>query len=289
MQISLNFYRIFQVSSQLFTLTKTIYQNPSIGDEEIDSMLAMNVQLQSEVNEIRNLVDYRRQAMMYQKQMFSCPESPNGANPYPSVHYEEETQQNHCPQTITQSSPPPAITPKAKSHIKSHYANTIGNNNNPKASPTYINLTEKLIKSQNKKIKKSSSPNRVCLNCKTTDTPEWRRGPQGAKTLCNACGIRYRLSKQKSTESVPVFLASAPVPSQAQQQQQSLPVVQCLPVNLNGSTTSPQQSCPEMYNNIQSIVQEDLSHEAPHQSISCSNDPFSMLHADQSLLYTATE
>ncbi|KAN0064419.1 hypothetical protein ACQY0O_002617 [Thecaphora frezii] len=30
-----------------------------------------------------------------------------------------------------------------------------------------------------------------CASCNTVDTPEWRRGPDGARTLCNACGLHY--------------------------------------------------------------------------------------------------
>ncbi|KAI7864492.1 GATA zinc finger-domain-containing protein [Spinellus fusiger] len=30
-----------------------------------------------------------------------------------------------------------------------------------------------------------------CHSCNTTNTPEWRRGPDGARTLCNACGLHY--------------------------------------------------------------------------------------------------
>lgn len=30
-----------------------------------------------------------------------------------------------------------------------------------------------------------------CFHCGETDTPEWRRGPAGPKTLCNACGLQY--------------------------------------------------------------------------------------------------
>lgn len=30
-----------------------------------------------------------------------------------------------------------------------------------------------------------------CGQCKDTDTPEWRRGPYGSKTLCNACGLYF--------------------------------------------------------------------------------------------------
>ncbi|RWR85623.1 GATA transcription factor 20-like protein [Cinnamomum micranthum f. kanehirae] len=33
---------------------------------------------------------------------------------------------------------------------------------------------------------------RVCTDCNTSETPLWRSGPAGPKSLCNACGIRYR-------------------------------------------------------------------------------------------------
>ncbi|XP_027107725.2 GATA transcription factor 11-like [Coffea arabica] len=31
-----------------------------------------------------------------------------------------------------------------------------------------------------------------CTHCEVTKTPQWREGPMGPKTLCNACGVRYR-------------------------------------------------------------------------------------------------
>ncbi|GBF96886.1 hypothetical protein Rsub_09891 [Raphidocelis subcapitata] len=31
-----------------------------------------------------------------------------------------------------------------------------------------------------------------CGNCGTAVTPQWRRGPDGPKTLCNSCGVRYQ-------------------------------------------------------------------------------------------------
>lgn len=31
----------------------------------------------------------------------------------------------------------------------------------------------------------------ACHSCGTTQTPEWRRGPDGARTLCNACGLHF--------------------------------------------------------------------------------------------------
>ncbi|XP_038880207.1 GATA transcription factor 17-like [Benincasa hispida] len=33
---------------------------------------------------------------------------------------------------------------------------------------------------------------KCCVDCKTTKTPLWRGGPTGPKSLCNACGIRFR-------------------------------------------------------------------------------------------------
>lgn len=32
----------------------------------------------------------------------------------------------------------------------------------------------------------------MCLNCGSTETPQWRCGPLGPRTLCNACGVRYK-------------------------------------------------------------------------------------------------
>lgn len=34
-----------------------------------------------------------------------------------------------------------------------------------------------------------------CLHCLITETPLWRAGPDGPKTLCNACGVRYKKGK----------------------------------------------------------------------------------------------
>ncbi|GAA5957348.1 hypothetical protein JCM8115_006964 [Rhodotorula mucilaginosa] len=47
----------------------------------------------------------------------------------------------------------------------------------------------------------SSNANRICQNCGRTDSPEWRSGPNGNKTLCNACGLRWAKSQKQSTGS----------------------------------------------------------------------------------------
>lgn len=36
------------------------------------------------------------------------------------------------------------------------------------------------------------APPRRCSHCLVQKTPQWRAGPMGPKTLCNACGVRYK-------------------------------------------------------------------------------------------------
>ncbi|RMZ79029.1 hypothetical protein DV737_g3604, partial [Chaetothyriales sp. CBS 132003] len=48
-----------------------------------------------------------------------------------------------------------------------------------------------------KKVK--SADEFVCTDCGTLDSPEWRRGPNGPKTLCNACGLRWAKKEKKKT------------------------------------------------------------------------------------------
>ncbi|KAM0065293.1 putative transcription factor C2C2-GATA family [Helianthus debilis subsp. tardiflorus] len=55
-----------------------------------------------------------------------------------------------------------------------------------------------LIPLQNKKKKRRNflqhdvNKTKKCTHCEITNTPQWREGPMGLKTLCNACGVRYR-------------------------------------------------------------------------------------------------
>ncbi|KAE8790944.1 GATA transcription factor 14 [Hordeum vulgare] len=43
--------------------------------------------------------------------------------------------------------------------------------------------------------KKTDGPGKICTHCGSTSTPQWRTGPAGSGTLCNACGIRYKMGK----------------------------------------------------------------------------------------------
>lgn len=44
--------------------------------------------------------------------------------------------------------------------------------------------------------RESSGELKSCADCRTTKTPLWRGGPSGPKSLCNACGIRYRKNRR---------------------------------------------------------------------------------------------
>lgn len=48
-----------------------------------------------------------------------------------------------------------------------------------------------------KKKKLKMADEYVCADCGTLDSPEWRKGPKGPKTLCNACGLRWAKKEKK--------------------------------------------------------------------------------------------
>ncbi|KAI1191856.1 hypothetical protein F5B17DRAFT_426200 [Nemania serpens] len=58
-------------------------------------------------------------------------------------------------------------------------------------------------KTGEKKKKLKIAEEYVCTDCGTLDSPEWRKGPSGPKTLCNACGLRWA-KKEKKRVNVPV-------------------------------------------------------------------------------------
>ncbi|URD88837.1 gata transcription factor [Musa troglodytarum] len=57
----------------------------------------------------------------------------------------------------------------------------------------------------------SPPPVRKCMHCEIQKTPQWRAGPMGPKTLCNACGVRYksgRLFPEYRPAASPTFVPS---------------------------------------------------------------------------------
>ncbi|KAF6160534.1 hypothetical protein GIB67_019474 [Kingdonia uniflora] len=66
-------------------------------------------------------------------------------------------------------------------------------------SPNFDYFYRKPPRTAEKKIKRkrvretgSTKTERRCSHCGVQKTPQWREGPLGAKTLCNACGVRFK-------------------------------------------------------------------------------------------------
>ncbi|KAG9291365.1 hypothetical protein G9A89_003469 [Geosiphon pyriformis] len=88
----------------------------------------------------------------------------------------------HNTTSPTQTSSPPSRISSSNSHpirpyggSTANYVGRVRNNNLNNAAP------------------------KVCESCKTNSSPEWRRGPTGHKTLCNACGLRHSRSIARET------------------------------------------------------------------------------------------
>ncbi|GAA5896866.1 hypothetical protein JCM5296_002576 [Sporobolomyces johnsonii] len=71
--------------------------------------------------------------------------------------------------------------------------------------------------------RKGSAAQRSCANCGRTSSAEWRSGPTGPKTLCNACGLRWSKARSQAaaTEAKKKAEAVAAAASSSSVQQQN--------------------------------------------------------------------
>ncbi|KAG6733634.1 hypothetical protein I3842_01G233900 [Carya illinoinensis] len=77
----------------------------------------------------------------------------------------------------------------------------------PSSATTKTTTSKKRESKQND----SDSSGRKCLHCAAEKTPQWRTGPMGPKTLCNACGVRYksgRLVPEYRPVASPTFVSA---------------------------------------------------------------------------------
>lgn len=90
----------------------------------------------------------------------------------------------------------PALTSESSSPSSSYGSSSLPGITS--ANPVYDGDVEK---PPAKKVKRKSSAEtgsggtqtlRRCSHCQVQKTPQWRTGPMGPKTLCNACGVRYK-------------------------------------------------------------------------------------------------
>lgn len=209
---TLNYCKIYQLSNHICSFVKHSYQNPSlpVKNEDLDSLNTITCYLQQELSSFKSNILKRKSPYMDQSytQNYSNLEGFGSDN----LIYQQPINQipnggyvSNYPQYLNQWSQLNGSTSNTPPHPPTKIRKQKNHNT------TYINLTETMIKAQTKKAKKQQI-NRVCVNCKATETPEWRRGPAGAKTLCNACGIRYRLNQNTTATPTPKIQISNPVP-----------------------------------------------------------------------------
>ena len=97
-------------------------------------------------------------------------------HPYPYVQF---------PSSIPPQ--PVRVAPSSSSSAPFYYQPVYFQPPRAAAAGTQFTVPEVINKSNNK-----------CHRCGTSETPEWRRGPNGVRTLCNACGLFHaKLVKRK--------------------------------------------------------------------------------------------
>ncbi|KAI8580388.1 hypothetical protein K450DRAFT_236820 [Umbelopsis ramanniana AG] len=78
--------------------------------------------------------------------------------------------------------------------------------NFPQLSPEVLTASRNDQRRPSESYFRTNQPKNVfsahtCESCGTDTSPEWRRGPSGHKTLCNACGLRYSRSIARQTKA----------------------------------------------------------------------------------------
>ncbi|CAA6666507.1 unnamed protein product [Spirodela intermedia] len=115
--------------------------------------------------------------------------------------------------------PPPALAAAEGGSKRPSPVSVLAKGFLPAASP-FLQRTPRRARSQGQQRRRRvlpvfpssrSSPGeekRRCWHCGAGETPQWRAGPHGPKTLCNACGVRYksgRLVPEYRPASSPTF------------------------------------------------------------------------------------
>eukprot|EP01096_Ripella_sp_DP13-Kostka_P000981 TRINITY_DN1115_c0_g1_i2.p1 TRINITY_DN1115_c0_g1~~TRINITY_DN1115_c0_g1_i2.p1 ORF type:complete len:358 (+),score=119.45 TRINITY_DN1115_c0_g1_i2:107-1180(+) len=63
-----------------------------------------------------------------------------------------------------------------------------------------VKKTAQSITKKRRRVRAEMPEDVFCRHCKTTQTPEWRRGPDGRKSLCNACGLFFSEMMRKEEQ-----------------------------------------------------------------------------------------
>ncbi|CAA6666038.1 unnamed protein product [Spirodela intermedia] len=111
------------------------------------------------------------------------------------------TKRRRLPPLSSWSSYRPVISPNASSSSPLYET----------SSPASSSSTARKAPTAKRKMEQYVPEGQKCLHCAATKTPQWRAGPMGPKTLCNACGVRYKsgkLAPEYRPVASPTFLPS---------------------------------------------------------------------------------
>lgn len=77
----------------------------------------------------------------------------------------------------------------------------------------------KYMKTNKASNRSNQQANHVCQACQATSTPEWRKGPTGPRTLCNACGLLYaKICRKREQDAVAAAIACNRDPADARKE-----------------------------------------------------------------------
>ncbi|KAK3159404.1 hypothetical protein QOZ80_2AG0149710 [Eleusine coracana subsp. coracana] len=103
----------------------------------------------------------------------------------PTPMYSAATSSHSDPESIAESSPDTAAPPKKKKKAKKPVPA-------PAASDAEGDADGDADYVEGGEQEQPQGAVRRCTHCQIEKTPQWRAGPLGPKTLCNACGVRYK-------------------------------------------------------------------------------------------------
>ncbi|OAX41044.1 hypothetical protein K503DRAFT_713418 [Rhizopogon vinicolor AM-OR11-026] len=98
-------------------------------------------------------------------------------------------------------SPPPEIIERMmqSANYGSQMLRSATAQSNPDTRPSTGSSDKDIPAIKRQKAEEHTQEGQTCLGCSATSTPEWRRGPLGPRTLCNACGLVYaKLLKKRA-------------------------------------------------------------------------------------------
>lgn len=110
------------------------------------------------------------------------------------------------------SSPPPFAFGRGSGSTDKPPRAQTGDGSTDRESNTYIDKLEgssRFADADAKKRRGRVAPPGRCHSCNRAQTPEWRRGPDGTRTLCNACGLHYAKLTRKMGHKTSTSISSS--------------------------------------------------------------------------------